>query len=84
MDTFSVGLLIYFFCYNDFTFKDKLDSLLLEEQFLVNRTGSWMKSVEWLCHLTNMTIEFLQSGMQYKTMSFLNAAWLSFIHILVK
>lgn len=40
----------------------------------MNRTGSWMKSVEWLCHLTNMTIEFLQSGMQYKTMSFLNAA----------
>lgn len=47
----------------------------------MNRTGSWMKSVEWLCHLTNMTIEFLQSGMQYKTMSFLNAAWLSFIHL---
>ena len=45
-------------------FKDKIDSLLLEDQFLVNRTGSWLKTVEWLCHLTNMAIEALQSGIQ--------------------
>lgn len=53
------------FCINllfSFDWKDKIDSLLLDDQFLVNRTGSWLKSVEWLCHLTNMSIEFLQSG----------------------
>lgn len=51
--------------------QDKLDSLVLEEQFLVNRTGSWMKTVEWLCHLTNLTIEVLQSegSPQLKTYS---------------
>jgi len=42
-------------------FKDKIDGLLLEDQFLVNRTGSWLKTVEWLCHLTNMAIEALLS-----------------------
>ncbi|XP_015759963.1 PREDICTED: crossover junction endonuclease MUS81-like [Acropora digitifera] len=42
--------------------KDTLDTLLLTEQFLVNRTGSWMKTVEWLCHLTAMSVEFLQAG----------------------
>jgi len=41
--------------------QDKIDSLLLEDQFLVNRTGSWLKTVEWLCHLTNMAIEALLS-----------------------
>ena len=45
-----------------FVFKDTLDTLLLTEQFLVNRTGSWMKTVEWLCHLTAMSVEFLQAG----------------------
>ena len=49
-------------CYYCMPFKDKIDSLLLEDQFLVNRTGSWLKTVEWLCHLTNMAIEALQSG----------------------
>lgn len=51
----------YYYCH---AFKEKIDSLLLEDQFLVNRTGSWLKTVEWLCHLTNMAIESLQSGTQ--------------------
>lgn len=41
--------------------KDTIDTLLLTEQFLVNRTGSWMKTVEWLCHLTTMSVELLQA-----------------------
>ena len=53
------------FQYHYHALQDKIDSLLIEEQFLVNRTGSWLKTVEWLCHLTNMAIESLQSGTQY-------------------
>lgn len=51
--------MFFAFC---FDVKEKIDSLLLDEQFLVNRTGSWLKTVEWLCHLTSMSIESLQAG----------------------
>lgn len=50
--------------------QDKIDTLLLVENFLVNRTGSWMKTVEWLCHLTSMTTEFLQSDGWSNLMTF--------------
>ncbi|KAK3748919.1 hypothetical protein QZH41_019874, partial [Actinostola sp. cb2023] len=48
----------------------KLDRLLLEDKFFVNRTPSWFKTVEWLCHLTNLAIEHQQAEQERHLMTY--------------